>query len=172
MRFRSHAKVLAIPGTRDLRGTWSIGSMNKHQKISPKPVAELMEQISLVIYSSTVARELKPSQWAALRFFDTAAPNVRTVSGFADMNFTTNGSASQTITTLVARDLLERVPDENDGRRHSLRVTKAGKRLLKNDPINDLSREIGELPQGQQVQLARIITRLYQDVYVNPEPES
>ena len=143
--------------------------MIKHQKISPKPVAELIEQISLVIYSSSVARELKPSQWAALRFFDTAAPNVRTVSGFADMNFTTNGSASQTITTLVAGDLLERVPDEYDGRRHSLRVTREGKRLLKNDPINNLSRNIGALPQGEQVQLARIVTRLYQDVYMNPK---
>lgn len=143
--------------------------MNKHQQISPKPVAELMEQINLVIYSSGVARGLKPSQWAALRYFDSAAPNVRTVSGFAEMNFTTNGSASQTITTLVSKDFLERIPDENDGRRHSLHVTRAGKRLLKQDPINGLSEAVADLSQNQQLQLARIVTTLYRDVYVNRE---
>ncbi len=136
------------------------------RRISPKPIAELIEQVSLLVYSSNVGRSLKPSQWAALRFFDQAAPNVRTVSGFAEMNFTTNGSASQTITTLVSKRCLERIPDKSDGRRHSLRVTKSGKKLLANDPINILSGAVGELPVAQQAQLAEIITSLYRDVYV------
>lgn len=140
--------------------------MNR-QRISPKPIAELIEQISLLTYSSSVARSLKPSQWAALRFFDQAAENVRTVSGFAEMNFTTNGSASQTITTLVSKKCLERIPDKVDGRRHSLRVTKSGKKLLANDPINILSGTIGALPASQQTQIAEIVTRLYREVYAS-----
>lgn len=139
--------------------------MTKH-RISSKPIAELIEQISLLIYSSNVGRSLKPSQWAAMRFFDKATPNVRTVSGFAEMNFTTNGSASQTITTLVSKKFLERIPDKSDGRRHSLRVTKSGKKHLANDPTNILSEAVGDLPAAQQTQLALIITSLYRDVYV------
>jgi DNA-binding MarR family transcriptional regulator len=135
------------------------------QRISSKPIAELLEQISLLIYSSSVARKLKPSQWAALRFFDQAAKNVRTVSGFAEMNFTTNGSSSQTVTTLVSKKYLERIPDKVDGRRHSLQVTKSGKKLLANDPISVLSGTIDALPASQKVHLANIVTRLYRDVY-------
>lgn len=145
--------------------------MNKRRSISPKPIAELMEQINLIVYSSSLARELKPAQWAALRFFASASPNVRTVSGFAEMNSTTTGSASQTVTTLVTRRCLERIPDKSDGRRHSLRVTKIGKQFLENDPIDILSKAIEELPSGQQYQLADVITQLYRDVYVGNREE-
>lgn len=141
--------------------------MDQRQRISSEPVAELIEQINTVIYSSGVARELKPAQWAALRYFNSAAPHVRTVSGFADMNCTTRGSASQTITTLVVKDCLERIPDKRDGRRHSLALTKAGQRYLAQDPITSLSDAIKVLPTDQQVQLADIVTGLYQFVYVN-----
>lgn len=143
--------------------------MSRSSRIASKPIAELIEQINLLIYSSNVARGLKPSQWAALRFFDQASPNVKSVSGFAEMNFTTNGSASQTITTLVSKKFLERIPDETDGRRHSLQVTKLGKKLLADDPINTLAGVIGGLPDARQGQLAEIITSLYKDVYVNRE---
>lgn len=141
--------------------------MNQHQRISSEPIAELMEQINLVIYSSDFARELKPAQWAALRFFSSAETHVRTVSGFAEMNCTTRGSASQTITTLVSKKCLKRIPDETDGRRHSLQVTKAGWKYLDQDPITQLSRAITVLPSDQQLQLANIVTDLYQHIYVN-----
>lgn len=141
--------------------------MDQQLIISSKPIAELVEQINLLVYSSASARELKPSQWAALRFFDSASTNVRTVSGFAEMNCTTKSSASQTIATLVSKEWLERVPDETDGRRHQLKVTKNGRKLLENDPIDLLAREITGLPSNQQYELAVIVTRLYQEVYKN-----
>lgn len=139
--------------------------MDQQTVISPKPIAELLEQINLLIYSTASARTLKPSQWAALRFFDSASPNVKTVSGFADMNRTTKSSASQTIATLVSKKWLERVPDETDGRRHRLKVTKAGKTLLENDPVDELAEAISKSPSSQQYELAVIVTHLYQEVY-------
>lgn len=141
--------------------------MNQHQRISSEPIAELMEQINTVIYSSDFARELKPAQWAALRFFSSAAINVRTVSGFAEMNCTTRGSASQTITTLVSKECLQRIPDEIDGRRHSLLVTSDGWKYLDRDPIIFLSEAITHLSSEHQLSLANIVTDLYQHVYIN-----
>lgn len=142
-------------------------TMPKQKTISTKPIAELIEQINLVAYSSNTARELKPSQWAALRYFDTAASHVRTVSGFAEMNWTTNSSASQTVSTLVSRNYLERIPNLTDRRRHTLCVTEIGKQLLETDPIYEISNSISRLSLAQQNQLARVITHLYQEVYKN-----
>lgn len=141
--------------------------MPKRKTISAKPIAELIEQINLVAYSSNTARALKPSQWAALRFFDTAAPNVRTVSGFAEMNCTTNSSASQTVSTLVSRNYLERIPNLTDRRRHTLCVTEIGKQLLEIDPIYEISNSISGLSLDQQSQLAGIVTHLYREIYKN-----
>ena len=103
---------------------------------------------------------LTAAQWTALRFFARANRASRTPSAFASFQATTRGTASQTLKTLEARNLLARRRCESDGRSVRFEVTEAGQEMLRADPLRHLMTAIDHLPQADRTALARILPGL------------
>lgn len=92
---------------------------------------------------------LTHAQWSALRYFSKTNQFSRTVSAFADYHVTTRGTASQTITSLVDRGLLERSRSSLDGRSSTINLTTKGRSKSKKDPFKKLVRAIDNMPEEQ-----------------------
>jgi DNA-binding MarR family transcriptional regulator len=128
--------------------------------ITSKEIAELLEQVFYQTYRQNFADGLRPSQWAALRYFANAEPQDRTVSGFAGYHGTTTGSASQTIHALVKRGFLARVQAFGDRRSHRLDPTDDGHALLRNDPGHNVRQAIEMLNDAQRRDLNDVLRQL------------
>jgi len=67
------------------------------------------------------------------------------VTGFANFQGTTKGTASQTVAALVRKGYLERVADKNDRRVHRLMLTPTGEELISKDPLQALAEAVDKL---------------------------
>jgi DNA-binding MarR family transcriptional regulator len=129
-------------------------------KLSVRGLARLIEQVGKAAYNLGFTPGLNPAQWAALRYFDEATVERRTVTGFAQFQGTTKGTASQTVAALVRKGYLRRVGDKQDRRVHRLVITEEGQNLLKVDPLQDLSRALDTLTQDERWALAVSIEKV------------
>ncbi len=100
--------------------------MRTDPKLSVRGLARLIEQVGKAAYNLGYTPGLNPAQWAALRYFDEATIERRTVTGFAQFQGTTKGTASQTVAALVRKGYLRRVGDKQDRRVHRLVITDEG----------------------------------------------
>jgi len=123
-------------------------------KLSVRGLARLIEQVGKAAYNLGYTPGLNPAQWAALRYFDEATLERRTVTGFAQFQGTTKGTASQTVAALVRKGYLRRVGDKQDRRVHRLMITDEGQALLQVDPLQDLSKALETLSQEERWALA------------------
>jgi DNA-binding MarR family transcriptional regulator len=128
--------------------------------LPPNAIAESVLQIGRVAESLGYAGGLKPSQWTALRFFATAVPQQRTVSGLAEFHATTRGAASQMVEVLVGKGLLTRQLQARDRRVVLLSPTPLALNLLAADPMNELTNLIDGLGQDEQYVLADLLGRI------------
>jgi len=108
-------------------------------------LVELLVQLGRAAYADCAADGLTPAQWTALRFFSRANRFSRTVSAFAEFHATTRGTASQTVKSLVDRDLLARRRSERDGRSVIFQLTGSGRSMLRRDPLLALVRAAEKL---------------------------
>jgi DNA-binding MarR family transcriptional regulator len=129
-------------------------------KLSVRGLARLIEQVGKAAYNLGYTPGLNPAQWAALRYFDEATIERRTVTGFAQFQGTTKGTASQTVAALVRKGYLRRVGDRQDRRVHRLVITEEGQNLLKVDPLQDLSKALETLSQDERWALAVSIEKV------------
>lgn len=134
--------------------------MKTDPRTSPRATAEVMEQVAQLSYSFGFSGNLRPAQWAALRYFGRAQEAARTVSAFADHNHTSRSSASQTIHVLVGRGLLVRRPAPGDRRSHRLDLTEEAHVLLRKDPLQELVGSIGEMSERERFELAERLEQL------------
>jgi DNA-binding MarR family transcriptional regulator len=123
-------------------------------KSSTRGLARLIEQVGKAAYNLGYTPGLNPAQWAALRYFDEATIERQTVTGFAQFQGTTKGTASQTVSALVRKGHLRRVADKSDRRVHRLVLTDEGLAVLRNDPLQDLSRALETLSDDERWSLA------------------
>ena len=123
-------------------------------KLSVRGLARLIEQVGKAAYNLGYTPGLNPAQWAALRYFDEASHERRTVTGFAQFQGTTKGTASQTVAALVRKGYLRRVGDKQDRRVHRLMITDEGQVLLRTDPLQDLGKAIETLSEDERWALA------------------
>lgn len=123
-------------------------------------LARLIEQVGKAAYNLGFTPGLNPAQWAALRYFDEATLERRTVTGFAQFQGTTKGTASQTIAALVRKGYLMRVADKLDRRIHRLVLTDESTALLKGDPLQQLSDALETLRQEERWALAVSIEKV------------
>ena len=128
--------------------------MRSDPKLSSRGLARLIEQVGKAAYNLGFTPGLNPAQWAALRYFDEASVERRTVTGFAQFQGTTKGTASQTVAALVRKGHLRRVGDKVDRRVHRLVLTEESETLLKSDPLQQLSLAIETLSQKERCALA------------------
>lgn len=136
---------------------------------TPSPVVsqaitEIMEQIFQLAYSVGYAEGLRPSQWAALRYFDQSEASARTVIRYARYNHITKGTASTTIQALVRRGYLERAKAFDDRRSHRIDLTPAGREMLQNDPIAVVVAAVSRLPEDQRAALSDSLRQIFGDV--------
>lgn len=109
--------------------------MRNDPKLSTRGLARLIEQVGKAAYNLGFTPGLNPAQWAGLRYFDEATTERRTVTGFAQFQGTTKGTASQTVAALVRKGYLRRVGDKQDRRVHRLVLTDESQVLLRADPL-------------------------------------
>ncbi len=128
--------------------------MRNDPKLSVRGLARLIEQVGKAAYNLGYTPGLNPAQWAALRYFDEATLERRTVTGFAQFQGTTKGTASQTVAALVRKGYLRRVSDKQDRRVHRLMITDEGQNLLRVDPLQELSKALESLEQDERWALA------------------
>ena len=128
--------------------------MRSGPKLSTRGLARLIEQVGKAAYNLGYTPGLNPAQWAALRYFDEATLEKRTVTGFSQFQGTTKGTASQTVAAIVRKRFLRRVGDKQDRRVHRLVLTDEGQALLKNDPLQELNHALETLNQEERWALA------------------
>ncbi|WP_448207107.1 MarR family transcriptional regulator [Azospirillum sp. sgz302134] len=119
-----------------------------------RATAEVMAQVLRTTANLAFTEGLNPAQWAALRYFAQANASARSVVAFARHHGTTKGTASQTISALLKKGLLERHRSERDRRSVSLILTERGHGILANDPLNELAAAIASLSDQQHGALA------------------
>ena len=103
-------------------------------------------------------RDLRPSQWEALRFFH-HDPGAR-LSDFASWRRSTMGTTSITVSQLVKRGLLAREGDRNV----NLRLTQAGKAIMADDPMLDFRNAIQELPDEERAVFRETLSQILERV--------
>lgn len=128
--------------------------MRNDPKLSTRGLARLIEQVGKAAYNLGFTPGLNPAQWAALRYFDEATTERRTVTGFAQFQGTTKGTASQTVAALVRKGYLRRVGDKQDRRVHRLVLTEESQTILRGDPLQQLSQALETLTQEERWALA------------------
>ena len=89
-----------------------------------------------------------------MRYFQETTVDRRTVTGFANFQGTTKGTASQTVAAMVRKGFLERVADKNDRRVHRLVLTEEGENLLTQDPLQALASAVDQLEEQERWALA------------------
>jgi DNA-binding MarR family transcriptional regulator len=107
---------------------------------------------------------LTAAQWTALRYFSRANRFSRTVSAFAEFHLTTKGTASQTVKSLVKRDLLARTPSDRDGRSVTMELTRTGRAVLAEDPFEALVDTVARLPHLERGNLEAGLARVLEDL--------
>lgn len=129
-------------------------------RVSPRGTAEVLSQILRMANGAAFTEGLNPAQWSALRFFASAAPESCTVTAFARYHGSTTGTASQTVSALVRKGLLERISDPTDRRSNRLDLTAAGREALDSDPLDLVSRAVGVLDEESLRTLALALERV------------
>jgi len=133
-------------------------------KLSSRGLARLIEQVGKACYNLGYTPGLNPAQWAALRYFQETTTDRRTVTGFANFQGTTKGTASQTVAALVRKGYLERVADKNDRRVHRLVLTESGTELLDQDPLQALAQAVDRLEEQDRWTLAVNMEKVLREI--------
>jgi len=105
-------------------------------------LATLIEQTARNIYDQRGPAHLHPVQWSALRYFQRANSQVRTVAGLARYLGVTLGPASRTVSALKKNGLIGLLPNPKDARSSLINLTDDGRAALAQDPILRLARSL------------------------------
>lgn len=127
---------------------------------TPSALAELLELTARKLHSRGHASGLFPAQWAALRYFSKAAPELATSSDLARFQGLANGPVSRTVRTLVQKGLLGKAADQPKGRAERMELTAAGRTLLESDPTLEVEAAIEELDEAARTCLASTLERI------------
>ena len=123
-------------------------------------IAELMLQVARRVEAEANASDLKPAQWAALRYLAKAAPSARTNNAFARYHRTTTGTVTLTLKALFEKGLLRRETDPDDKRLVRFDVTPEGDEMLRSDPLRTLAHAIRNLSPERRAHLTQALTDL------------
>ncbi|MBS0625447.1 MAG: MarR family transcriptional regulator [Verrucomicrobia bacterium] len=129
-----------------------------------KEVVDVLLQLSRVLLAENDGDQLTPAQWIALRYFSRANAYSRTLSGLAQYQATTPGTASQTIKALEQSGYLERDVSARDARSSIFTVTDAGRIVMEEDPLVHLAEEVEHLSTDELLQFRGILRYLLANV--------
>jgi len=123
-------------------------------------LAELLQSVVNRLYLAGYTEAMTPAQWMALRFVRQANPSAATVLNFARHYGVTKGTASQTISHLVAKGLVQRTHAPEDARSRRLELTAQGARVLDKDPLNAVTKTLEELDPSLRLAFAQGLHKL------------
>lgn len=123
-------------------------------------LASLYEHVGRAIYNKQGRADLQPAQWSALRFFQRAGANARTVSGLAKYLGVTMGPASRTARALERRGLLTSETNPEDARSSLFSLTTDGASQLKADPQIRLVAALETLEPAELKALIDSVTKI------------
>lgn len=135
---------------------------------SASQIAEQVIHLSRAASAAGTAEDLTPAQWAALRFGASANRLSATPGAFARFHGVTKGAASQILTGLTRRGLLEVRAAPGDGRRRLISLTPAGRAALVRDPAARLGAAIAALAPAERAALASGLTALSRQLAAPP----
>ena len=127
---------------------------------SSHDIGVLLERLARVIQNEAHAHGLKPTQWEALRYLARANRFSRTPSGLTAYLGMTKGTVSQTLNALERKGLVAKHVDPADRRQVRIDLTAAGARVLKQDPIDALSRAASDLSDRDRRGLGQALEAL------------
>ncbi len=122
-----------------------------------KEVVDVLLQLSRMLLAENDGDRLTPAQWIALRYFSRANGYSRTLSGLAQYQATTAGTASQTIKSLEHAGFLERDISSRDARSSVFTITDAGRGVMEEDPLAHLSAEVEDLSNVELLQFRDVL---------------
>lgn len=123
-------------------------------------IAELLVHVGRAARREDGRSDLTAAQWSCLRFCARANGDTRTPSGFASFQATTRGTASQIIASLERRGLVSRTRSGRDRRSVRCDLTDAGRALLAEDPLRDLTGVVGALDPAERARFLGTLSRL------------
>ncbi|MCB0256942.1 MAG: winged helix-turn-helix transcriptional regulator [Anaerolineae bacterium] len=135
------------------------------QQVSASETAEILERIAQLSRRRAYVADLRPNQWAALRFLSRAEAMSCSVSALADHSFTSRSSASQTVNGLVNRGLLVRVAVPEDRRKQRLELTDKAWELLADYPLKELESSLEQLADVTHWHLSVLLQQLLDIMY-------
>lgn len=124
-------------------------------------LAVLLEQTVRQIYPERAPQAMHPGQWAALRYLARANHEAATVAGLARYLGVTLAPASRAVSALIRKGLVKGEADARDRRVVRLSLTPVGEELISQDPILQLARIIGELPEDKQHDFASTLEHIF-----------
>jgi DNA-binding MarR family transcriptional regulator len=140
--------------------------MRDLEKTTPKQahrledLASLIQKLARQLHLMNYARDLKPAQWQALRFFGRQPIAQRTVSAFSTADGISQPAASQTVVPLIQRGLMFAIADHNDRRIRRISLTPAGEAILAMDPLSAIYEVLTGFDQAELDQLHGFMSRL------------
>lgn len=132
----------------------SVPSATSHQ------IAELLVHVGRAARSKTAGSGLTAAQWTCLRFFASANDRTRTPSCFASFQATTRGTASQIIKSLEGAGLIARTRSDHDRRSVCFDLTGAGRAILEDDPLGDLTDLLDGLGEAERDRFLATLSHL------------
>lgn len=147
-------------------GTVRVQRTDGNRDIEPslRALTDLVEQVNRVVYGMGFSSGLNPAQWAAMRYVMRTAEPRRTVGGLAEYQCVTAPTASETVSALVRKGLIERRPSSTDRRSHILVTTAQGEALLSADPLLAVSGVLGELSETNRMELTAALDTLLKNL--------
>lgn len=118
-------------------------------------LASLLEQISRRLHSQGYASQLFPAQWAALRYIQSAPPQLRTAIDLARFQGLASGAVARTVRTLITKRYLVKRGTIGRGRAEQLELTDRGIAILKKDPLQTLASALETLSEDERRILAK-----------------
>jgi DNA-binding MarR family transcriptional regulator len=133
---------------------------SKPISMSPAQTLAQLERLARLIRSASHAGGLHPAQWEVLRYLARANSYSNSPGSLARYFGATKGTVSQTVATLVKKDLLTKSTRGSDTRSISLALTPQGVSLLQGDPLGKLEKAISELGEKTKKRFAKGVTEL------------
>ncbi len=139
---------------------------DRNHDIEPslRALTDLVEQVNRIVYGMGFSSGLNPAQWAAMRYVMRTAEPRRTVGGLAEHQCVTAPTASETVSALVRKGLIERRPSSTDRRSHILATTAQGEALLSSDPLLAVSGVLGEMSETNRLELTAALDILLKNL--------
>lgn len=124
-----------------------------------KPLPQLIERLGRIVQNDAHSFGLKPTQWEALRFLESANRFSRTPGGLTAYLGMTKGTVSQTLSALERKGLISKTVAVGDKRGVMLDLTAAGSEVLKADPLATIEEDLKGFTPQERAALSALLSK-------------